>query len=118
MIDQIRELVVAACLVVGASFCMLSGLGMARMPDLFCRMQASAKAGTLGVPLLVIAAILHFSTSQALIRGSLVIAFVFLTAPIAGHVIARASHRVGVGLSKRTHFDALRDDENAARSKP
>ena len=116
-IDQIRDIAAAACLVVGAAFCMLSGLGMVRMPDLFCRLQASGKSGTLGVPLIVIGAIIHFATVPALIRGSLVIAFVFLTAPIAGHVIARASHRVGVALSKRTELDALRDDETAA-SKP
>lgn len=113
-IDLIRDIAAALCLVLGGFFCMLSGLGMVRMPDLFCRLQASTKAGTLGLPLLVIAAMIHFGTMQAVIRGSLVIAFVFLTAPISAHVIARASHRVGVALSSRTTMDALRDDEDAA----
>lgn len=115
MIDTIRDITTAACLIIGAAFCMLSGLGMVRMPDLFCRLQASTKAGTLGLPLIAIAAMLHFATTQAVIRGSLVIAFVFLTSPISAHVIARASHRVGVALSGRTTMDALRDDEDAAK---
>jgi len=115
MIDILRDISAAACLIIGSTFCMLSGLGMARMPDLFCRLQASTKAGTLGVPLLVIAAMIHFGTMQAVVRGSLVIAFVFLTAPISAHFVARASHRVGVALSSRTTMDALRDDEDAAK---
>lgn len=112
--DMARDIITALFLVVGAVFCLLSGIGMVRMPDLFCRLQASTKAGTLGVLLIALASMVYFGSSQAVIRGLLVVAFVFLTAPIAGHVIARASHRVGVGMSKRTTMDALRDDEEAA----
>lgn len=116
--DMARDIATASLLIVGSLFCVLSGLGMVRMPDLYCRLQASTKAGTLGVLLMSVAAMLYFATAQAVIRGMLVVAFVFLTAPIAAHAIARASHRVGVALSKRTTMDALRDDEEAAAKRP
>lgn len=105
------DIAAAACLILGAGFCALSGLGMARMPDLFCRLQASTKAGTLGVPLLAIGAIIHFASTTVGLRATLIIAFLFLTAPVSAHVIARAAHRAGVAMSKRATLDALRDDQ-------
>ncbi|MHC5068139.1 MAG: cation:proton antiporter, partial [Planctomycetota bacterium] len=33
----------------GAAFCLIAALGMARMPDLYTRLHCSTKAATLGV---------------------------------------------------------------------
>jgi len=40
-----------------------------------------------------------------------VIAFLLLTAPVAGHVIARAGHRAGTPHWSRTVVDERADDE-------
>lgn len=106
----------SALLICGATFCLLGGVGMARMPDLYTRIQAATKAGTLGVALLMLAAIVHFATLDAIVSGSLAIVFLFLTAPVAAHVIARASHRMGVQASRRTVMDQLNDDSPSLSS--
>ena len=86
----------------GAFFATLAGVGIIRMPDLYTRMQSSTKAGTLGVACLVAAAAAHFRTSAVLIEASLVILFLFATAPVASHLIARAAFVAGVPLWDRT----------------
>ena len=45
MIDIAASLV----LLIGGAFCLIAALGVVRMPDVFMRMHASTKAGTLGV---------------------------------------------------------------------
>lgn len=101
--------VVAALLVLGGLFCLLGGVGIVRMPDLFTRMQAATKAGTLGAGLVALAAALAFADLGAALRCVLVIVFLFLTAPVGAHLIARAAHRRGVSMWGRTRIDQLRE---------
>lgn len=98
----------AAMLLVGVGFCVLGAVGMVRMPDLFTRMQAATKAGTLGAGFIMAAAAVHFGETGVIVRCILVIAFLLLTAPIAAHVIARAAYSVNTPLWERTAIDELR----------
>jgi multicomponent Na+:H+ antiporter subunit G len=100
---------VAVLLVIGGLFCLLGGVGILRMPDLFTRMQAATKAGTLGAGLVTVAAALAFEDLGAALRCGLVIVFLFLTAPVGAHLIARAAHRSGVSMWGQTRVDQLRD---------
>lgn len=102
------NLAVAALLIVGSLFTLLGSVGVVRMPDLFTRLQASTKAGTLGVGFLMIAAALHFGDAGAVVRSLLVVLFLFLTAPVAAHIIARAAYSVKIPLWDRTDIDELR----------
>lgn len=113
------SIVTAALLVLGSGFMLLAGIGVLRLPDLFMRMQAATKAATLGVGCMLLAVAVHFSDLAVTTRVVLVIAFVFLTAPVAAHVIARAAYSVGVPLWEGTFCDELRDRraaENQAAS--
>jgi multicomponent Na+:H+ antiporter subunit G len=78
------------------------------MPDVFTRLQAATKASTLGVGCIITALALHFETTGITIRALLVVAFFFLTAPVAAHVIGRAAYFVGVPLWEGTIIDELR----------
>jgi multicomponent Na+:H+ antiporter subunit G len=108
------ERISAVLLVVGASFMLLAGLGVLRLPDLFMRLQAATKASTLGVGCLLLGAAVHFQDLGVTTRALLVIAFFFLTAPVGAHVIARAAYAVGVPLWEGTITDELRDRKCAA----
>lgn len=103
------ERISAVLLVVGASFMLLAGLGVLRLPDLFMRMQAATKASTLGVGCILLGAAVHFQDLGVTTRAVLVVAFFFLTAPVGAHVIARAAYAVGVPLWEGTITDELRD---------
>ena len=102
-----NELLSSALLVIGAAFALLAGAGVVRMPDLFTRMQAATKASTLGIGSIVLAVAIHFGELGITTRALTVIIFVFLTAPVAAHMIARAAYFVGVPLWERTIIDEL-----------
>ena len=75
------------------------------MPDVFTRMQASTKASTLGLGCLLFGAALQMGDFASFIRVASIGAFVLLTTPVAGHVIARASYFAEVPLWKGTVLD-------------
>ncbi|WP_133127388.1 monovalent cation/H(+) antiporter subunit G [Legionella nagasakiensis] len=89
-------------LLVGAMFILIAALGIMRMPDLFLRMHAAAKAGTLGVSLMLVAEALYFSTWLVTLKVSMAIVFMFLSAPVGFHLIGRASYRQNVAFDQAT----------------
>lgn len=103
-----NEAVTITLMLVGAIFLLLAGMGVNRMPDLFMRMQAATKASTLGVGCTLIAVMVYFGSLQIAIRALLVVAFIFLTAPVAAHLIGRAAYFVGVPLWSGTIRNELR----------
>ncbi len=87
-----REWLIAVCMVGGAFFMLLSALGLVRMPDFYLRAQVTTKAFTLGLAGLMAAAAIHFATASVITRSLLVIAFVFLTGPVAMQMLGRSAY--------------------------
>lgn len=102
-----REIVVMVFLFAGASFMLLAGVGVLRMPDLFLRISATAKAGTLGAGLILLGASIYFNDFGIYTRAVATIVFLLLTAPVAGHMIGRAAYFDGSPLWKGTVKDEL-----------
>ncbi len=110
-----KELVTAALMLVGATFMLLAGVGVLRMPDLFMRMQAATKAAALGAGCLLLAVAVDLGDLGVTTRVLLVIAFIFLTAPVSAHMLGRAAYSVGVPLWEGTVRDELRQRYEARR---
>lgn len=100
----------------GVGFSTLAAVGVARMPDVYTRMQSSTKAGTLGLVCIVIAVTLHYASQPGAqasaaagigAEASLIIAFIFLTIPVSGHLIGRAAYFDRVRVWERTSRDDL-----------
>ena len=91
----------------GGVFVFLAAIGLLRMPDLFTRMHPSSKAATLGTVLILIGVAVHFQDGAIAVRAVLICLFLFLTAPVASHIIARAGFLSGVPLSEETAIDEL-----------
>ena len=81
---------------IGMFFNLVSAIGLMRMPDVYTRMQAAAKAGTLGVALSILAVAVYYNQLAYTALAFVIILFIFLTAPIASHLIGRAAYFVGV----------------------
>ncbi len=94
----------------GAAFSLVASLGLVRLPDLFTRMHAASKAGTVGSGLLLLAAGLHAGDLAIFFRALAGFLFFILTAPISAHLLARAAHQVGYCLHSSTVIDELRRD--------
>lgn len=107
------EIITAICLVAGGLFAFVAGLGLARMPDVFIRMHAATKAGTLGVGLIMAAVAVNFADLAITVRAFAGIAFLVITAPVAAHLIGRAAYREGVPLWSETAIDEWRSHPEA-----
>ena len=94
-----------ALFITGATFALLAGIGVVRMPDVFTRMQASTKASTLGLGCLLGGVALRNPELSFVVRAASIAAFMLLTTAVAAHVIARAAARSGVPLWKGTLVD-------------
>lgn len=95
-------------LLTGCGFLLLAAVGIVRMPDLFTRMQTAAKGATLGISCILIAVALGMDDFGVAVRALLAVAFFFLTAPVAAHMIGRAAYFVGVPLWRGTIVDELK----------
>ncbi|MEM3207226.1 MAG: monovalent cation/H(+) antiporter subunit G [Halobacteria archaeon] len=102
------EWLVAALMAGGAAFSLLAAVGVVRMPDLYTRLQVATKATTLGTILPLSAAGLHFGGWDVPLRAAAVVLFLFLTAPVAAHMIGRAAYLSGEPLWDRSVRDDLR----------
>ncbi len=80
----------------GLFFFWVSGLGLIRMPDVFTRMHAGAKATSLGslLTLLGVACLAPAWAPKILI----IAIFILLTNPLSSSVLARAAYRSGAQM--------------------
>tara|TARA_X000000368_G_scaffold407085_1_gene386117 strand:- start:1063 stop:1401 length:339 start_codon:yes stop_codon:yes gene_type:complete len=106
-----REVLICFFLLFGAAMTLVAAIGCLRLPDLYTRMHAATKSGTVGIMGIVIAMMIHVGDASAGFRGILVILFFLLTAPVAAHMIGRAAYRSGVPLCGKTCVDEWRKQE-------
>ncbi|MFY0529189.1 monovalent cation/H(+) antiporter subunit G [Archangium gephyra] len=102
-----REVITAFFLVFGTLGMLLAGLGMVRLPDLFMRMQATAKAATIGLGGLLGGAVVAMGSLNTVALVLLTLIFTFAIIPVAAQLIARAAFRMGVPLWERTRENDL-----------
>jgi multicomponent Na+:H+ antiporter subunit G len=105
------EILVSSLLCFGLFFLLTGTLGLLRFRDVYARMHATSKSTTLGVTGVLLAALLYFRSLglSSGLKESLIIGFLFLTAPVGAHMIARAAHRAGVPLWQNGIVDELKD---------
>ena len=90
------EFITSVLVVLGAAFALIGSIGLARFPDVFTRLHGPTKATTLGVGSLVFASVIWLSShgNGTSFRELLIAAFLFLTAPVSAHLLAKAAlHR-------------------------
>lgn len=92
---------------IGSIFILLAAVGLIRMPDFYLRVSVTTKAVTLGVGLVFISAAIYFNDISVTSRVTAIIIFLFLTAPVAAHVITRAAYFTGTNLWKKSVADDL-----------
>lgn len=107
------EILVSGLLLFGLFFLLTGTLGLLRFRDVYSRMHATSKSTTLGVTGVLLAALLYlrFLGGSSGLKESLTIGFLFLTAPVGAHMIARAAYRAGVPLWQGGVVDELKEHE-------
>jgi multicomponent Na+:H+ antiporter subunit G len=85
----------AVLMLIGSLFCLLSAVGILRFPDLYTRLHAAAKAGTLGAGLLLLGAGVSSEDFWILLRSIAGLAFLIVVGPVSAHLLARSALRTG-----------------------
>jgi multicomponent Na+:H+ antiporter subunit G len=94
-------------MIIGGIFAFLAGIGILRLPDMYIRMSATTKTATLGIGCILLATAIFFSDTGVTFRAAATILFLFLTAPVAAHMIGRAAYLTRVPLWEGTVIDEL-----------
>jgi multicomponent K+:H+ antiporter subunit G len=86
---------VALSLLIGSAFVFIGVLGLLKFNDPMTRLHAPTKVGTVGIGMLLIASIIHsFVLGEPSTHEILIMAFLFVTAPISANFIAKVNiHR-------------------------
>ncbi|SER69537.1 multisubunit potassium/proton antiporter, PhaG subunit [Tranquillimonas rosea] len=101
---MIWDILIAVALVIGAVFTLVGSYGLVKIDRPMSRLHAPTKASTLGVGSLLLASILDaYSSGDGSLHEILVMAFLFVTAPISAHFMAKAHiHRGTVAAAPPT----------------
>ena len=105
------EWIAVGMILLASIVALLSAIGMIRLPDVYTRSHAATKSATLSVLMCLVGAFIHFWLTDGYIsiRLLLGIMFVFITAPVAGHLVCRAAYRSRVPLAEQSEEDELKE---------
>jgi multicomponent K+:H+ antiporter subunit G len=114
MMPTILELLLSALILIGAGFTLVGSLGLIRLRDFYSRLHAPTKATTLGVGSLLIASAVFFSYQDEglSLHEVLVTLFLFITAPVGAHLMAKAALHLRLKSIARMPPQQLLDGES------
>ncbi|MGF1657349.1 MAG: monovalent cation/H(+) antiporter subunit G [Verrucomicrobiales bacterium] len=99
----------------GAFFILVAALGVWRFPDFYSRVHAASKAATLGLGLMLIALIIEQPSFFLAVKALAILIFIFLTAPVAAHLLTRVAHQHGEPTWDATIADELKEHRESGK---
>ena len=104
---EIQNYISGILIIVGAGFALVATLGVIRLPDIYSRMHAASKAGTVGSGAMLIALAVFAEDPATALRALAAVAFVMLTAPVSAHLLAKAAYAAGYRLWDKSVVDEM-----------
>jgi multicomponent Na+:H+ antiporter subunit G len=92
---DVVDFVGALLLFAGALLSVVAAVGILRFPDLLTRMHSATKPQVLGLVLVALGLALVLRDTASSLVLVLVVLAQLVTAPVAGHMVGRASYRAG-----------------------
>ena len=110
------RIIIDVLMVIGLVFCVAGVKGLIKMPDTFCRMQASTCISTLGSLCLLLGALLYaiviMGSVGTAVKIVVIAAMIFITNPIGAHAIAKGAYKAGIRPEKAMEVDDYGRDFN------
>lgn len=104
------EWTASICFLLGCALTLIAAIGVLRFPDLLSRMHAATKPQVLGLVFTMVGLAISLGSSQLTWKLLLVVAFQFMTAPVAAHMVGRAGYRTGKVREDLLVVDELTED--------
>ncbi|MFT6675508.1 MAG: multicomponent K+:H+ antiporter subunit G [Sulfitobacter sp.] len=83
---------IGICLLIGAAFALIGTIGLLKFNDSMTRLHAPTKVGTIGIGALLLASMIHsYVFGHGSLHELLIMAFLFVTAPISANFIAKVN---------------------------
>ncbi|RXK17398.1 Na+/H+ antiporter subunit G [Macrococcus sp. DPC7161] len=107
------HIILALLILIGSIMALISAIGIIRFEDIYTRSHAATKSSTLAVLLTLTGVFIYFIVNDGYVSFRLLlgIMFLYLTSPVAGHLITRAAYNSGVDMkvsfSKGKHLNDL-----------
>jgi len=89
--ETLVDLVSWALLLAGAGLCLVGGVGLIRLPDVYTRMHAAGVTDTMGAGLIVLGLIVEGGFTLVSVKLALIMLFIVFTSPTSTHALAQAA---------------------------
>ena len=91
--SAVVEIAMVVLLATGCFFVLVGSFGLVKLSDFFKRLHGPTKATTLGVGCILVASIAHHARLEdgLGLREVLITLFLFITAPVSAHLLAKAA---------------------------
>lgn len=106
------ELFAYVLLAVGSACALIGSMGIVRFPDVYNRLHANTVVVVGGAVMTIIGTGILYGLNVFTLKTLVIALFLFLTNPVGAHAIARAAHRSGVRLWKRSVVDKLEEEKS------
>lgn len=92
---MIMDLIGLGLIFIGLFFMLVAAIGFVRFPDVFCRLHVTGILDTLGAPIMLLGVAIQIGPTLVAGKLLLAIAFLFMTSPLVGHLLASAALESG-----------------------
>lgn len=96
ILELLRDAISWVLIVGGGIFVVIGAIGLNRMPDVFTRMHATSVSDTFGVGLMLVGMMVQAGFSLVTAKLLFLLLFLWFTAPVATHALARAAMLAGI----------------------
>jgi multicomponent K+:H+ antiporter subunit G len=93
------EWTVSIAILVGSAFVLVGSIGLLRLRDFYMRLHGPTKATTLGAGGTILGSLIFFSAQRGALslHEILIVLFLFITAPVSAHMLAKAGMHLKIG---------------------
>lgn len=95
-LELLRDIASWALILGGGIFVVIGAVGLNRMPCVFSRMHATSVSDTFGAGLMIAGMMVQAGLSLVTLKLLFLVLFLWFTAPVATHALARAALLAGI----------------------
>jgi multicomponent Na+:H+ antiporter subunit G len=112
-VNLVLEILSDGLLLAGAVFCVIGGIGLLRLPDLYTRTHAVSVSDSLGAALVLLGLALQADSGLGVAKLVTIVLFLLLTGPATAHALVKAAYSRGLAVETETSAGEERRDDPA-----